>query len=68
MSETYGHGKKLMSDDRDPVADDCGHAHPLLDRVHCQRLKGHPGQHGSYVDAPSADVMIHWERREQPAG
>lgn len=67
MSETFGHAQEFIGMDRKPGGPSCGHPHPLLEDIRCQRLKGHPGEHGSYMDAPEADMTMHWagQHRQQ---
>lgn len=65
MSDTYGHAQEFIGDDRKPAGPSCGHAHPLLEDVRCQRLRGHPGAHGSYMDAPEADMTMQWGDQQQ---
>lgn len=54
--------------DRMPARPTCGYAHPLLENVRCQRLKGHPGRHGAYMDAPSTEVTMQWDEEQERAG
>jgi hypothetical protein len=39
----------------------CAAAHPLLEDVRCERLRGHPGKHGAYLNAPSAEMVLEWD-------
>lgn len=51
--------------DRRPGGPTCGHQHPLLENIRCQRLNGHPGRHGAYMDAPSTEVTMQWEQEQE---
>lgn len=68
MSDTYGHAQEFIGKDhRKAGGANCGHRHPLLEDVRCQRLKGHPGEHGSYMAAPEADMTMQWGDRQEQA-
>lgn len=54
--------------DRKPARPACGYPHPLLENVRCQRLNGHPGQHGAYMDAPSTEVTMQWDQEQERVG
>lgn len=38
----------------------CASRHPLLEDLQCQRLKGHPGQHGAAVESSSTELTMEW--------
>jgi hypothetical protein len=44
----------------------CEAAHPLLEDVRCERLQGHPGKHGAYLNAPSAEMVLEWSDEPPP--
>ncbi len=46
--------------DDEPDAALCACAHPLLEGVRCQRMRGHPGRHGALVDSSSAEITLSW--------
>lgn len=54
--------------DRTPPLAVCAAAHPLLEDVYCQRLRGHPGQHAANAESQSVGVFVRWSDREARAG
>lgn len=64
----FGHGHSLNRADRRPAGPVCGRVHPLLEDVRCQRLRGHPGRHGAYLDTASAEATVQWDDDEERAG
>lgn len=62
------HGHRLAGADRKPPGPTCGGPHPLIQDVRCQRLRGHPGTHGAYLDAASTEMTVQWADEEERAG
>lgn len=60
--------KALSREDPEQPFGTCGAPHPLLDEARCQRLRGHPGAHGAYLDAAAADMSVKWHDEEERVG
>lgn len=58
----------LEEPDRMPPASVCLASHPLLEDVHCLRLRGHPGKHAAQVETASAEILVQWVASERRAG
>lgn len=64
---TYGHGQSFVEPSREPRAT-CSQRHPLLEDVRCQRLTGHPGEHGAFVESASSELTVRWANdQERPS-
>lgn len=68
IGDRSAYNEGLSREDRKPPLGTCGARHPLLDEARCQRLQGHPGAHGAYLDAAAADMSVNWHDEEERAG